>query len=168
MVHCPNQPAEQTAMDVESYLETERMSKLGRLGEQLAAECLLRAGFTAVRNLNQGTNFRYADIVASSADERFLIGVKARNEYQASGKINPCYNAVLIATDKKRMLEQRGMTEAEITALLWLGVDTIAAKENATPAWIAVAIRPEQGSYSAYFGARVFNSTPKVDPDEDS
>jgi Holliday junction resolvase-like predicted endonuclease len=132
MIHCPNQPAEQTAMDVESYLEIERMSKLGRLGEQLAAECLQRAGFTAVRNLNQGTNFRYADIVASNAGERFLIGVKAQNEYQASGKINPCYNAVLIATDKKRMLEQRGMTEAEITALLWLGVDTLAAKENVT------------------------------------
>jgi hypothetical protein len=55
-------------MDAEAYLEVERMSKLGWLGEQLAAECLLRAGFTDVRNLNQGTNFRYADIVARSAD----------------------------------------------------------------------------------------------------
>src|ERR1700738_4085521 len=52
----------------------------------------------------------------------FLIGVKSRNEFQANGAINPCYNAVLIRNDKKQLLERLGKTEAEITAILWDGV----------------------------------------------
>jgi hypothetical protein len=54
-------------MDAETYLDIERMSKLGRLGEQLAAECLARAKFVDIRNLNESTNFRFAQPETASA-----------------------------------------------------------------------------------------------------
>jgi hypothetical protein len=79
-------------------------------------------------------------------------GVKSRNEFQANGAINPCYNAVLIRNDQKQLLERLGKTEAEITAILWDGVDEIAARWKAIPAWVTVAMRPERGTYSAHFG----------------
>jgi hypothetical protein len=139
-------------MDMTTYLRIERTSKLGRIGEQLAEECLTAAGFTDVKNLNRGTNFPYADILAKRGGKPFLIGVKSRNEFQANGAINPTYNAVLIRDDKKRLLEGQGKTEFQITAILWDGVDQIAARWNATPAWVTVAMRPERGTYSAYFG----------------
>jgi hypothetical protein len=139
-------------MDVTTFLRIERTTKLGRLGEQLAEERLTAAGFTNVQNLNRGVNFPYADILASKSGQLFLIGVKSRNEFQDNGKLNPCYNAVLIRNDKKKLLEGLGKTEAQITSILWEGVDKIAARWRATPAWIAVAMRPEQGTYSAYFG----------------
>src|SRR5580704_9683010 len=109
-------------MDMTTYLRIERTSKLGRIGEQLAEECLIAAGFTDVKNLNRGTNLPYADILAKRAGKPFLIGVKSRNEFQANGAINPTYNAVLIRDDKKRLLGGQGKTEAQITAILWDGV----------------------------------------------
>jgi hypothetical protein len=139
-------------MDATTFLRIERTTKLGRLGEQLAEERLRAAGFTDVENLNRGVNFPYADILAIQAGKVFLIGVKSRNEFQADGKINPGYNAVLIRNDRKKQLEGLGKTEAEITEILWNGVDQIAARWRATPAWVTVAMRPEQGTYSAYFG----------------
>lgn len=135
-----------------AFLRIERTSKLGRVGELLAEERLKSAGFANVQNLNRGINFPYADILASLSGQRYLIGVKSRNEFKDDGKINPCYNAVLIRKDKNKELQAMGKTEAEITAILWSGVDEIAARWGAIPAWVAVAMRPEQGSYSAYFG----------------
>jgi hypothetical protein len=139
-------------MDTTTFLRIERTNRLGRLGEQLAEERLVDAGFKDVRNLNRGMNFPYADILARKVSQLFLIGVKSRNEYQAGGAINPSYNAILIRNDKKQMLERLGKTEAEITAILWDGVDQIAARWKAVPAWVTVAMRPERGTYSAYYG----------------
>jgi GTPase SAR1 family protein len=139
-------------MDATTFLRIERTTKLGRIGEQLAEERLAHAGFRDVRNLNRGINFPYADVLARKDGQLFLIGVKSRNEFQENGKINPCYNAVLIRNDKKQLLERLGKTEAEITAILWDGVDQIASRWNAIPAWVTVAMRPERGTYSAYFG----------------
>ena len=139
-------------MDATTFLRIERTTKLGRLGEQLAEERLIAAGFANVRNLNRGVHFPYADILATKGGQLFLIGVKSRNEFRDNGKLNPCYNAVLIRDEKKRLLEGLGKTESQITAILWEGVDKIAERWRATPAWVAVAARPEQGTYSAYFG----------------
>ena len=139
-------------MDVTTFLRIERTTKLGRLGERLAEERLIAAGFTSVQNLNRGINFPYADVLASKNGQRYLIGVKSRNEFQDNGKLNPCYNAVLIRNDKKKVLEGLGKTEAQITAILWEGIDEIAAHLAGNTAWIAIALRPEQGTYSAYFG----------------
>jgi hypothetical protein len=108
-------------MDVTTFLRIERTTKLGRLGEQLAEERLTAASFTNVRNLNRGVNFPYADILATKNDQVFLIGVKSRNEFRDNGKLNPCYNAVLIRDDKKKLLEGLGKTESQITAILWEG-----------------------------------------------
>jgi Holliday junction resolvase-like predicted endonuclease len=138
-------------MDATTFLRIERTSKLGRIGERLAEERLAAAGFEDVKNLNRGMNFPYADILARKNGQVFLIGVKSRNEFQANGAINPCYNAVLIRNDKKQLLERLGKTEAEITAILWDGVDEIAARWKAIPAWVTVAMRPERGTYSAHF-----------------
>jgi Holliday junction resolvase-like predicted endonuclease len=121
-------------MDATTFLRIERTSKLGRIGERLAEERLAAAGFEDVKNLNRGMNFPYADILARKNGQVFLIGVKSRNEFQANGAINPCYNAVLIRNDKKQLLERLGKTEAEITAILWDGVDEIAARWKAIPA----------------------------------
>ena len=112
-------------MDVTTFLRIERTTKLGCLGERLAEERLIAAGFTSVQNLNRGINFPYADVLASKNGQRYLIGVKSRNEFQDNGKLNPCYNAVLIRNDKKKVLEGLGKTEAQITATLWEGIDEI-------------------------------------------
>ncbi|WP_156394352.1 hypothetical protein [Mesorhizobium sp. Root172] len=135
-----------------SILRAERTSRLGRIGEILAEERLRAAGFEGVRNLNLGINFPYADIMAIRSGQGFLIGVKSRNEFQTNGRINPCYNAVLIADAPRRELERRGKAEADITALLWSEVDELARQADAVPAWVAIAMRPMEGTYSAYFG----------------
>jgi hypothetical protein len=137
---------------MQALLRVERTSKLGRLGEKLAEERLTAAGFDDVQNLNMGVNFPFADVLATRAGRRLLIGVKSRNEFQTNGKINPCYNAVLIADAKRRELQRIGNTEADITALLWNEVDALARRYDAIPAWLAVAMRPKEGTYSAYFG----------------
>jgi Holliday junction resolvase len=74
-------------LDAATLLRLERTTKLGRLGEQLAEERLIAAGFIDVRNLNQAANFPYADIVATKNNQVFLIGVKARNELCDVGKL---------------------------------------------------------------------------------
>jgi hypothetical protein len=126
---------------------------------------LADAGFEDVKNLNRGMNFPYADILARKRSQLFLIGVKSRNEFQANGAINPSYNAILIRNDKKQLLERLGKTEAQITAILWDGVDQIAAQWNAIPAWVTVAMRPERGTYSAYtVSSRVDGWKPKSWP----
>lgn len=135
-----------------AILRAERTSRLGRLGEALAAERLLAAGFKEVHNLNQGSNFPYADVIAERSGQRYLIGVKTRNEFQASGKLNPCYNAASLNDAVLRSLKAKGKSEAEITEFIWEEVDGLAKRWDACPAWIAVPVRPENGTYSAYFG----------------
>jgi hypothetical protein len=125
-------------MDAAAFLRIERISKLGRIGEQLAEERLVNAGFTGVKNLNRGVHFPYADILASRGGQQFLIGVKSRNEFRDNGKLNESYNAILIRNDKKTLLEGMGKAEADITAILWNGVDEIAARWCAIPAWVTV------------------------------
>ncbi len=135
------------------YLALKRISRLGALGEQLAEECLTTAGFEHIENLNRRmNNYPFADILAMRNGVRYFIGVKTRNEFQADGKINPSYNAVLIRADKKRLLESEGKTEAQITALLWTEVQELADQWKAVPAWTTVATQPLKAIYSAYFG----------------
>lgn len=135
-----------------SILHSERTSKIGHLGEILAEECLKAAGYKEVRNLNLGTNFPFADLIAELSGKRYLISVKSRNEFQANGKLNPCYNAVKFNDTVVRALQAEGKSESEITAIIWEAVDSLAQQRNACPAWIVVPMRPEESSYSAYFG----------------
>jgi hypothetical protein len=135
------------------HIDIERKSRLGLLGELLAEEWLPAAGFKDVENLNRKVrNCPFGDILATRNGTRFFIGVKSRNEFQANGRINPTYNAVLIRADKKAQLEGAGKTEAQITEILWREVQALAERWQALPAWTAVAMRPLRGTFCAYFG----------------
>jgi hypothetical protein len=109
----------------------ERLRALGNWGEKKAIDLLKRAGFSAVTELNADfSNHPFGDICAERNGARYLIGVKTRNKYQASGLINPTYN-----------VRKRGVD-----------VGAIAEQRKAIPAWIAIPVIPEEQTFSAYFG----------------
>ncbi|MCG8271603.1 hypothetical protein MIC97_08820 [Aquamicrobium sp. NLF2-7] len=111
--------------------ERERTRRLGLWGERKAFALLQRAGFLHIRDMNEEIfNFPFADIYAERDREKFLIGVKTRNMYQVSGPLNPSFN-----------VRKKGFD-----------VDAIAAKYEATLAWVAVQVIPELGTYWAHFG----------------
>jgi len=108
-----------------------RLRSLGNWGEQKALALLARAGFSDVRELNREfPNHPFGDICATHGGKRYLIGVKTRNKYQVSGLINPTYN-----------VRKRGVD-----------VGAIAGRHQATLAWVAISVVPEEQRFSAYFG----------------
>jgi hypothetical protein len=135
-------------------LRNERTTRLGRIGEALAAERLAQHGFSEVQNLNEKrVNFPFADLVAVRGGRRFLISVKARNEMrQGGGRRNESYNLIQIRDVANAQLKLNGLTTADITRRLLREVQLIAAGHDAEPAWVTVAVRANAGSYSAYFG----------------
>lgn len=109
----------------------QRKRALGDWGEKKGIDLLKRAGFHNVRNMNaESSNHPFGDLYAERDGKRYLIGVKTRNKYQASGLINPAYNV------RKRGADVRG----------------VARRHNAMLAWVAISLVPEQQSFSAYFG----------------
>jgi len=132
----------------------ERISKLGRLGEDLVAERLQDQGFTKVENLNlRQHNYPFGDLLTTNDGGRYFIGVKARNEMcQGDVGLNESYNLVLISDAANARLKQQGKTTDQITSMLLAEVDVLAAGLDATPAWATVSIRARAGTYSAYFG----------------
>jgi hypothetical protein len=131
-----------------------RITKLGRLGEDLVAERLDDQGFTDIENLNRRRhNHPFADLLATKDGIRYFIGVKARNEMrQGDVGLNEAYNLVLISDAVNAKLKEQGKTTDQITSMLLAEVSALAAGLGATPAWAAVSIRPRAGTYSAYFG----------------
>lgn len=130
-----------------------RTSKLGILGEVLAAEALVRNGFQGVRNLNDDVrNQPFADLIAEKGGIRYFIGVKARNEERDAGGLNASYNCVLVPGAINRRMKERGATVDDITALALRQVHLLAERFAAVPAWVTVPLRPMQGTYAAYFG----------------
>ena len=133
--------------------ETRRTSKLGDIGETLAAEALAANGFTGVVNLNETRrNHPFADLLASQGGTRYLIGVKTRNERRDIGLLNESYNCILVADAANKRLKAQGRTVEEITDLAFSNVADIARIYDSVPAWIAVPVRPLEGTYSVYFG----------------
>jgi Holliday junction resolvase-like predicted endonuclease len=132
----------------------ERISELGQLGEQLAAECLTRYGFAEVVNVNHVRhNYPFADLLAVRDDVRFLIGVKTRNEMrQERVGINGAYNLVLVNNAKNRLLKSEGNTVDDVTRMALEEVRRLAQAERATPAWVTVSVETATGTFSAYFG----------------
>jgi hypothetical protein len=62
-------------------VQLERITRLGRLGEDLVGERLRDYGFTDIENLNlRRTNYPFGDLLASKDGVRYFIGVKARNQ----------------------------------------------------------------------------------------
>lgn len=135
-------------------LQLERITKLGRLGEDLVAEQLRECGFTDVENLNlRRHNYPFGDLLASKHGARYFIGVKARNEMrQGDVGLNESYNVVLIPDPINAKLKSQGKTTAQITSLLLAEVVDLARQLDAIPAWATVSVRPRIGTYSAYFG----------------
>jgi hypothetical protein len=81
--------------------------------------------------MNAGsTNHPFGDILAERAGARYLIGVKTRNKYQDKGLVNPSYN-----------VRKRGAD-----------VESIARQYSAILAWVAIAVIPEEQTFSAFFG----------------
>jgi hypothetical protein len=137
-----------------SLLKNERITKLGRLGEDLVAERLRYQGFTNIENLNlRRNNYPFGDLLATENGTRYFIGVKARNETrQGDVGLNESYNLILIPDAVNRRLKSQGKTTDQITSLLLAEVSALARELDATPAWVTVSIRPRAGTYSAYFG----------------
>jgi hypothetical protein len=109
----------------------QRLRALGDWGEKRAIDLLKRAGFQNVRDMNaESSNHPFGDICAERGAARYLIGVKTRNKYQVSGLLNPTYN-----------VRKRGVD-----------VEAIARRHNATLAWVAIPVIPEEQSFNAYFG----------------
>jgi hypothetical protein len=137
-----------------ALLRIERTTRLGRLGEILAAESLEEHAFTDVVDLNaRRINYPFADLLAARAGRRFFVGVKTRNEMQRGGvERNESYNLVLIRDAVNTALKNDGKTTAEITRALLTEVQDMASAHDAEPAWVAVAVRPLDGTFSAYFG----------------
>ncbi len=109
----------------------QRKRALGDWGERKALDLLKRAAFRNVRDINaESANHPFGDIFAERNGERYLIGVKTRNRYQMSGLINPTYNV------RKRGADVQG----------------IARRHSATLAWVAIAVVPEEQTFSAFFG----------------
>lgn len=104
-----------------------------RLAIKLACECLKKNGFTDIHpNRPQGT-YPNAHINAIRNGNRYFIGVTSRQEFRADGTPNPGYNLVRTANDLKKARR-------------------LARKCHTVPAFVAVALRCENGLYSAYFG----------------
>jgi hypothetical protein len=109
----------------------QRLRALGDWGEQKAVALLERAGFGEIRELNtEFPNHPFGDICATRGGTRYLIGIKTRNKYQASGLLNPTYN-----------VRKRGVD-----------VEAIARRHEAILAWVAISAVPEEQNFSAYFG----------------
>jgi len=136
------------------FLRLERITRLGALGEQLAAGSLRSAGFDYVVDLNeQRRNYPFADLLAERNGKRYLVGVKTRNEMrQGDIGLNASYNLVLINDAANKELKRQGLSVDEITARLLAQVHELASQHDAKAAWITVAVRPRKAEYSAYFG----------------
>lgn len=104
-----------------------------RLGLILARECLDKKGFTNVEpNRDQGT-YPHAHIVANRGSIRYFIGVSGRAEIGDDREPNPSYNIVKNAEDLRSAFAE-------------------ARRQKAVPAFVTLALRREEGLFSAFFG----------------
>lgn len=112
----------------------QRSHRLGKLGEALASLSLASAGFTNIQDLNHLTkNYPFADFLADRDGRRFLISVKARNKFQANGKLNNRYRFKNWDKREHLMLEKCREHQAEA-------------------AWVTVQIEWEPKRFNVYFG----------------
>jgi hypothetical protein len=106
-----------------------------RLAIEIACDCLKLNGFAKVaRNKDQGT---FPDTYVTATDTRsgveYLIGITSRGEVGADGKLNPAYNIVHSAADRRR-------------------AKALATHMKRRLAFIAIPLRETNGSYAAFFG----------------
>ena len=117
-------------MSTESKKEASRKKSLGELGELFAIKTLVDAEFDKIRNLNDvKRNEVFADIYCEKNNERIIVSVKARNKFQADGRVNSRYNLGANAYEKAKKVSE---------------------KYNAKPYWMAIQF--DKNKYSVYFG----------------
>jgi len=111
------------------------MSKIGAQNSlviQLARECLERSGFNNVQaNQNQGT-FPRVYVTAERAGVKYLIGITGREEMRPDGRPREDYTLLRTAQDRKN-------------------AQYLIQKMGRIPAFVAVALRIKDGTYSPYF-----------------
>jgi len=131
-----------------------RISRMGILGEELAACALSENGFHSISNLNREyrMNFPFADILAERRGVRYFVSVKARNEERDSGGLNEAYNLVCVADAVNRRLKSMDKSVDDITRMALDRIFALSREFGATPAFVAIPVRPLQGTYCAYFG----------------
>jgi hypothetical protein len=130
-----------------------RTSRLGTIGEELAAEALAASGFTDIRDLNKDVhNQPFADLLAEEAGVRYFISVKARNENRDDGRLNESYNCFRVADPKIKALQAGGNSTEDVTRLAHEQIQLLARGFDAIPAWTTIPIRPEDGTYAVYSG----------------
>lgn len=111
---------------------TRRWKKLGDVGEDIARVLLKSKGFKNIYDLNEiRENQSYADIYAERYDQAYVISVKTRNKYEASGRLNSRYKLGRECYQKAKEVEN---------------------EYNAVAAWIAVSLNIEAQTCAAYFG----------------
>src|SRR5947209_2448581 len=97
----------------------QRSRMIGDLGEELAKELLVEAGFTDIKDLNKPSrNHAHFDFEARRNGYLYLINVKARNRLQENGKLNPNFNFVK-SKHQHIVLEKEGVRKA---ALAWIAI----------------------------------------------
>ncbi len=106
-----------------------------RLIIKLARECLDKNGFTNPHpNKQQGT---FPDVFITTRDSRtateYLVGITGRVETKADGTLNPSFNLVRTDDDRRK-------------------ATGLAQTMNRTLAFVAIALRQSDASYTAYFG----------------
>jgi hypothetical protein len=103
-----------------------------RLVIEIACECLKQNGFMHVnRNRDQGT-FPDVYVTADRNGILYLIGITGREETGADGEPNPSFNLVRTEGDRRK-------------------AKTLAQNTSRVLAFVAVALRREDGKYSTYF-----------------
>lgn len=107
--------------------------KQNRLVIMLACECLKNKGFTnANPNKDQGV---FPDVYVTAADRngiQYLVGITGREETRADSEPNPSFNLVRNGDDRRK-------------------ARVLAQNMSRVLAFVAVALRRKDGSYSAYF-----------------
>ena len=104
-----------------------------RLAIEIGCECLNANGFSNVaRNKDQGTfPHTYVTATDTRTGVEYLIGITSRVEVGADGKLNPAYNVVHSAADRR---------EAK----------ALAEHLKRKPAFVAIVLRETNGSYAAF------------------
>ena len=107
-----------------------RNRRLGQIGESLAMQKLIDAGFRNVKNLNDlKNNYEFADIYAEKSGKNYVISVKTRRKFERLGGLNAKYNL----------------------GKEWKKTSAAAAKAlTAIPAWIEIQV--DGPTFSLYFG----------------
>jgi hypothetical protein len=107
--------------------------KQNRVVIELACENLERAGFTEVKSSKDQGTYPDTYILARRNGTDYFVGVTGRKERRKDGDHNPEYNLIV---PPSRLDEVR----------------RTARQLKRVPAFVALPLRPQEGTYLAYFG----------------